>query len=167
MRKNAIRHGRPSKHSKTLAQRIEEEDFEQHGGKRPVESDHHLGDRLGLLLRLVLQHLEDEKYLHRCQNEVPKAATDPQRLHRKLYTYWVNTYPNYDDLTETTQMQILRAVLFKMWTTDKKGEVMRPEEKERRRQCEASWNTFWMTDAELDDLVTWVITTYRIESLLL
>ena len=164
MRKNAIRHGRPSKHSKTLAQRIEDEDFEQHGGKRPMESDHHLGDRLGFLLTLVLQYLRDGGYLLRCTGEVPRAAQDPRRLHGRLYTHWLTNYANWDTLTEATQRCHLRAILFKMWNTDKKREVMRPEEEQRRRLCEASWNKFWLSDDELDDLVISVISTYRAEA---
>ena len=164
MRSNEIRHGRSTKFSKTLQQRIVDDDFRQHGGGRPAERGHQLGDRLGLLIRLVLQYLKDEKYLDRCKGHVPAAATNPNKLHSRLYRQWATTYANWDRLAEADQRQNLRAVLFKMWTTDKKGQVMRPSEEKRRRLCEASWNTFWLSDHELDDLVASVISTYRAQA---
>ena len=100
MRNNAISHSRPTKFSKTLAQQIEEGDFLQHGGSRPVGNDHLHGDCLGLLLGLVLQHLAEEEYLDRCEGPVPKAATDPKKLHDRLYIYWVTNFADWDSLTE-------------------------------------------------------------------
>ena len=164
MRDNEIRHGRPTKFSKTLEQRIVDDDFGQHGGGRPAEKGQQLGDRLGLLLRLVLQHLADENYLNRCEGRVPAAAIDPKKLHQRLYKQWVSRNPDWDNLEEGDQRQRLRDVLFKMWTTDKKGQVMRPSEEKRRRLCEASWNTFWLSDHELDTLVASVISTYRAQA---
>ena len=58
----------------------------------------------------------------------------------------------------------MRDLLFKMWTTDKKGQVMRPSEEQQRRLCEASWNTFWLSDGELDTLVASVISAYRFQA---
>ena len=164
MRNNAIRHGRPTKFPKTLDQRIVQDDFGQHGGGRPVERGHQRGDRLGLLLRLVLQHLADKDYLDRCEGPVPVAATNPMKLHSRLYKHWVTKYADWDSLEEPDQRQRLRDMLFKMWTTDKKGQVMRPSEKQQRRLCEASWNTFWLSDDELDTLVASVISTYRAQA---
>ena len=123
-----------------------------------------LGDRLGLLLRLVLQHLADEKYLDRCEGTVPAAATDPKKLHSRLYKQWFTTNADWDSLEEPDQRQRLRNVLFKMWTTDKNGQVMRPSAEQQRRLCEASWNTFWLSDDELDTLVASVLSTYRAQA---
>ena len=118
-----------------------------------------------MLLRLVLQHLADEEYLDRCEGLVPAAATNPMKLHSRLYKNWVTKYADWDSLTEPVQRQHLRAMLFKMWTTDKKGQVMRPSEKQRRRLCKASWNKFWLNDDELDTLVHSVVSTYRAQAL--
>ena len=164
MRNNEIRHGRPTKFSKTLDQRIEDNDFGRHGGGRPAEKGQQLGDRLGLLLRLVLKHLADENYLNRCEGRVPAAAINPKKLHQRLYKQWVHNNAAWDSLEEPDQRQRLRDVLFKMWTTDKKGQVMRPLEEQRRRLCEASWNKFWLSDHELDTLVASVISTYRAQA---
>ena len=164
MRNNDIRHGRPANFSKTLEQRIVDDDFGRHDGGRPVEKGHELGDRLGLLLTLVLQHLADRNYLDRCESRVPAAAINPRKLHRSLYNHWGTTNADWDILEEPDQRQRLRGVLFKMWTTDKKGQVMRPSEEQQRRRCEASWNTFWLNDHELDTLVASVISTYRAQA---
>ena len=164
MRNNDIRHGRPTNFSKTLEQRIVDDDFGRHDGGRPVEKGHELGDRLGLLLTLVLQHLADRNYLDRCESRVPAAAINPRKLHRSLYNHWGTTNADWDILEEPDQRQRLRGVLFKMWTTDKKGQVMRPSEEQQRRRCEASWNTFWLDDHELDTLVSSVISTYRAQA---
>ena len=112
----------------------------------------------------MLQHLADKKYLDRCESRVPAAAKTPDKLHSRLYKRWVTTNADWDSLEEPDQRQRLRGVLFKMWTTDKKGQVMRPSEEQQRRRCEASWNTFWLDDHELDTLVSSVISTYRAQA---
>ena len=114
-----------------------------------------------MLLRLVLQHLADKDYFDRCKGPVPVTATNPMKLHSKLYKHWVTTYEDWDSLEESDQRKRLRDMLFEMWTTDKEGEVMRPWEEQRRRLCEAGWSTFWLSDHELDILVASVIRTYR------
>ena len=63
MANHPFRHGRPSKFSKHIHQRIEEGDFQEHGGSAPVETGQTKGDQLGLLLELVLQHLAEGEYL--------------------------------------------------------------------------------------------------------
>ena len=103
--------------------------------------------------------------MDRCEGPVPKAATDPKKLHDRLYIYWVTNFADWDSLTEPVQRQHLRAMLFKMWTTDKNGQVMRPSEKQRRCLCKASWKKFWLNDDELDTLVHSVVSTYRAQAL--
>ena len=161
---NPIRHGRASKRSKTIEERCATGDFREHNGHKPLENGHRLGDLLGLLFRLILQYLGDNAFLSRCNRPdgtLPKAATEPTKFHRQHYRPFASAHADWPNLVELGQRQVLRSYLFRLWTTDPRGEVMRPKPPVTPKLCRASWAEFWMTDAELDSLVHWVVANYR------
>ena len=79
------------------------------------------------------------------------------------YRTFVEQNLDFSEKPEGEQMSILRAWLFDMWTTDPSKLVMRPTESAPRVLCSASWGDFWLTDVELESLVSDVITGFRQE----
>ena len=88
MDENAIRHGRGTKRSVPLETRLATDNFDVHGGDgsmRPVEEGHTQGDIFKLLIRLIQRQLQERNFLQRCGDEVPKAATNPEKFHSLHY----------------------------------------------------------------------------------
>ena len=52
---------------------------------RPVEEGHTQGDIFKLLIRLIQRQLQERNFLQRCGDEVPKAATNPEKFHSLHY----------------------------------------------------------------------------------
>ena len=77
------------------------------------------------------------------------------------YRRFVETHFHFSERSTTEQMCILRSWLFDLWTTDSKKQVMRPDVLARRVKCRASWGDFWLTDHELDALVSHVIKAFQ------
>jgi hypothetical protein len=162
MRQNPIRHGRGTKRSIPIEERCGMlAGFQEHGGRQPVEQGHRMGDLLGLLWQVLLQQLKEKEYLPRCGASVPRKATDPRKFHSLHYRSFLKAHPRWGEYTATEQSEALRQFLFDYWTTDKLNEVMRPELTTRRKLCRASWGEFWLTDMELDELVSDVVREYR------
>ena len=83
MEKNPVRHGGSKGRSIPLAERLTTNNFSEHssdGSRRPVEEGQAQGDMFGLLIRLIQTELQDGDFLQRCGDQVPRAATDPQKL---------------------------------------------------------------------------------------
>ena len=133
------------------------------GSMRPVEEGHTQGDIFKLLIRLIQRQLQERNFLQRCGDEVPKAATNPEKFHSLHYRTFVEQNPHFSENLEAEQMSILGAWLFDLWTTDPKKVVMRPTDSAPRVLCRASWGHFWLTDVELESLVSDVITAFRQE----
>ena len=55
------------------------------GSMRPVEEGHTQGDIFKLLIRLIQRQLQERNFLQRCGDEVPKAATNPEKFHSLHY----------------------------------------------------------------------------------
>ena len=131
--------------------------------REPLEDGHALGDRLALVFALVQQHLGVKGYLSRCNrpNGPPKAATDARKFQSLHYARFGSAHRSWATLPESDQRQALRSYLFAQWTTDPQKQVMRPEPFVPTVLCQASWGDFWMTDNELDQLVSEAVSNYR------
>ncbi len=131
--------------------------------REPLEDGHELGDSLALVFQLVLQYLDEKGYLSRCNrpNGPPKAATDPRKFHHLHYRSFGSEHRSWPTLAEPDQRRALRSYLFRQWTTDPQARVVRPRPPARVVLCKASWAEFWMTDEELNDLVSWSVSHYQ------
>ena len=168
MNRNPIRHGKGTERSVSLETRLATDNFGVHsndGSMRPVEASHHQGDIFKLVIRLVQKQLEEGNFLERCGRDaqVPRAATDPEKLHRLHYRKFVEKNPHFSRKPAAKQMSIIRGWLFDMWSTDPRKMVMSPSGSAPRVKCTASWGDFWLDDDELDSLVFHVITEFREE----
>ena len=92
---------------------------------------------------------------------MPRAARDPEKFHRLHYRNFVTANPEFAQKSEDEQLVIVRNWLFDLWSTDRDRLVMRPTDLSRRVLCAASWKDFWLTDDELQSLVSDVITAFR------
>ena len=168
MNRNPIRHGKGTERSVSLETRLATDNFGVHsndGSMRPVEASHHQGDIFKLVIRLVQKQLQEGNFLERCGRDaqVPRAATDPEKLHRLHYRKFVEKNPHFSQKPAAKQMSIIRGWLFDMWSTDPRKMVMSPSGSAPRVKCTASWGDFWLDDDELDSLVSNVITEFREE----
>ena len=86
---------------------------------------------------------------------------DPLKFHRLHYRNFVTANPEFAQKSEDEQLVIVRNWLFDLWSTDPDRQVMRPTDFAPRVLCAASWKDFWLTDDELQSLVSDVITAFR------
>ena len=131
------------------------------GCMRLLQQRQNAGECLKLLTGLVQGQLKERNLLQRCGDRVPRAATDPKKFCSMYYRRFVETHFHFSERSTTEKMCILRSWLFDLWTTDSKKQVMRPDVLARRVKCRASWGDFWLTDHELDALVSHVIKAFQ------
>ena len=161
---NVIRHGMDTKRSCPVEDRLSSGNVAIHGNDgsmRLVRQDQIAGECFKLLTRLVQGHLKQRNLLQRCGDRVPRAATNPRKFCRMYYRWFVEKHLYFSEKSTAEQMCILRSWLFDLWSTDSMKHVMRPDVLARRVKCRASWGDFWLTDHELDALVSHVIKAFQ------
>ena len=94
---------------------------------------------------------------------LPRASYDMEWFHH-LYCkkFAKGCDPPWLQMTPPQQWERLRAFIFQKFTLDPRGRCMLPVPGEKGKQRnEASWPGFWLSDQELDDIVTQVMTAYE------
>ena len=157
---NPIRHGRETDNSKPFSDRLESGHFPRHGGQH-VCAPQRVGDLLGLLFRILLEHVRETEYLHRCRVKPPKMCTDVRKFHTKHFKTFSQQFPT-ETIYPFLQVDVLYKLLFDYWNTDRELRVMCPFDPQRWVRCKAQWGDFWMTETELWFFVVEVVRRYRI-----
>ena len=97
-----------------------------------------VGDILGLLFRILLEHLRETAYLHRCRVKPPKMCTDVRKFHTKHFKTFSQQFPT-ETIYPFLQVYVLYELLFDYWNTDRERRVMCPFDPQRWARCTAKW----------------------------
>ena len=124
------------------------------------------GDQILCLFDLLLaalkrprSQLNNSSYADRMGEQLnwPRVVQCPEQFHQHYWKQFSNFCDhNWHTMTLEMKHKVLRAWLFKKFTMDPNAEVMNPEPGSRRM----SWRGFWLSDGELEGLVTEVLSEY-------
>jgi len=94
---------------------------------------------------------------------LPRAAWDMDYFY---YTYAMKfaarCAPPWLEMSIPQKWRMVRAFIFEKFTLDPNGRCMLPlPPQKRKKRNDASWPDFWLSDAELDEVVTQVMTAYE------
>jgi len=157
IRSNWNRRGLVSPNSVSLEQRIIEHRFEYHTPRVLNQID---GDHFGLLVRVLLGRLREGKFLERIEGRLPKIVDDPIKFHRRYYGKWIKANSKWLQLDKSELCQALFRFLFSLLSTDKEKTELSPADPKRRKMCDAGWQSFHISEDELESLVRKVVTQY-------
>lgn len=95
-------------------------------------------------------------------NQQPRTTWDKVYFHRKYSTKFAKRCdPPWLKMTPPQKRERLRAFIFEKFTLDPWGRCMLPRTGQKRKKTnDAFWPDFWLSDTELDDIVTQVMTAY-------
>ena len=140
VRENEVRHCNRTKHSKPLAKRGYDNDYGYH---LPLDPHGIYGDRVALLFGFVLSHINVAGYMQRTgRPTLPRASQDVREFHKNQFTKFLEANPDWDQYAPAEMIGRLEAFLFKLFTTDRRQQCMRPLDPKQRRLCQASWGEF-------------------------
>ena len=99
--------------------------------------------------------------LHR-DTGLPRATHDKEYFHKLYWTKFAKgCVPPWLQMTPPQKRERVHAFLFQKFTLDPQGGVMFPRTPQKRKQRnEACWPEFWLSDQELEGIVTQVMTAY-------
>ena len=100
--------------------------------------------------------------LHR-DTGLPRATHDREYFH-KLYwrKFAKECNPPWLEMSPAQKWKRVHAFIFQKFTLDPCGYCMLPRVgQKRRRRNEASWAEFWLSDQELEGIVTDVMSAYE------
>jgi hypothetical protein len=132
---------------------------ELHGApSRSVEE----GNDLGLLFRLFLNKIKERRYTER-MTHMPRACRNPIRFHQTYWTQFAtSTYIPWLKMSAYQKQCHLHKFLRKKFSMDRKCKVMFPDTDRRRKGRNAAcWEGFWLTDSEVDSIVSDVMEEYQ------
>jgi hypothetical protein len=157
------KHGRKPVPGRSMPvdQRIAEGKFHYlHGPPRRPTSE---GNQLGFLFRLFLAKIEAYGYRGRC-TKVPRTASDPIRFHQRNWTKFTeNMLSSWGDMSMSKKRDHLHEFLTKKFSLDPSHDpqVMTPGKScKRKKRNEAGWLGFYLSDAELNELVDDIMKDY-------
>ena len=80
----------------------------------------------------------------------------------RLFARFFAEGENWAAMLPATRKEYLRTYLFRLWSTDRRGQQLLPEP-ERRVPSRAKWGSFYISDAELEDLCDEVMRMYHVQ----
>ena len=159
--KKLYRHGRRiTEKSKTLEDRIAEEDWEFF---KPPHSKEDF-DKMGILFRILLSCIQQPERWCRFKR-VPLAAKYTREFH-KLHakTFLDRCKPSWIELSWDQKEKYLLQVLISQFSYHPKLLCMNPATGQKRKgRNDAAWEGFWLGDEEVSEMAKTIISEYRIE----
>ena len=162
----ANRHGKSGPRSIAMSKRIADSNFQEHG--RPPVYTPLEGHAYRLIFGLVLDEIED-RGLHDRMHPIPKAAKDVARFHS---THGVHFHNNcvipWRQMTNDQKIERLKAFMHMKFSisrpTPRNDQGVMPPPVMKYRRSDVGWNSFWMTEAEINAIADAAFSTYLIES---
>ena len=166
------RRGRHSDYSTPLPERLADplNQLPYHGGPNSIYKKTHKtraeGDELRAVFDLVVQKL---LLLNSCGDKprmsaIPKGA-DPEQFHGTYWRKFLKPDDCWNTMSISEQTQHLRQWIVKKFSLDPEHLSMTPLRGIKRKpRNDACWVGFWMTDQELDKLVSEVIQEVHVTS---
>ena len=146
----ASRHGRTSARSIQIATRLETDNYTQYGHQLAYTPQE--GHAYRLIFGLVLDEIESRGF-HDRMNPVPRAAADVVRLHScQAVGFHRSCSPAWKDMANAQRLQALKTFLYSKFSISYDRSEIVPCPFQQYRRSDISWNTFWMTREEIDQI---------------
>jgi len=127
---------------------------------KPNRYDETTGNALSLLFGCLLEQIEEMGF-HSRMSPVPRAAREVKRFHNdQAAPFAEGCRPPWLQMVPAQKLQRLNNWLLKKMTLDPEALVMLPPPVKKYKKCDLSWNTFWLTGTERDELVVRVMRAY-------
>lgn len=146
-----------SDNSLTLEKREASGVYAEHTPTRPKDE----GDDLKLIFSLILTLLS--KKIDERMEVKPRATHDKEWFHHIYWKKFAGACPRpWMEMTPSEKKRQTRAFIVQKFTLDPKGRCMLPPSGHKwKTRNDASWLGFWLTDAEVDQLVLEVMSAYE------
>ena len=144
------RHGRTSARSIAIATRLATDNFRQYGHRLAYTPEE--GHAYRLIFGLVLEEIESRGF-HDRMGPVPRAATDVVKFHgSQAVGFHSRCQPAWKDMTDAQRLQSLKFFLCNKFRISCEPGVIVPPPAKIYRRSDISWNSFWMTRKEIDEI---------------